>query len=196
MSGEQNKVTFGLDEAHVAFFTGTDEAPAWAAPIKLPGAVSLGQAPAGSDNTLYADNMPYYVSFSNNGYTLTYTGVNIPNEIAGPMFGLVQDDNGLIVEYSDALPQEFALLVQTRGDVSDIRIVYYRCKAARPSTDYETVGESVAPKTQAISIAVTPVNIEVGGEKKPAVMGKLFSNEAVGDTFKDFFDAVLLPDVA
>jgi len=189
----ENKVTFGLSGLHIAFQTGTDDAPAWGAPIEWPGAISMSQAPAGASNILYADNIPYYVSESNNGYTSTLTVATIPRKIEEMIWGLKRDASGLVIEFADVEPPEFALLAQTEGDTTPIRLVYYRCKASRATEDFETKGENIVPKTKGINITVTPLLIPIGSDRRPINKAKIFKTDATGTAWEDFISDVVLP---
>jgi hypothetical protein len=66
------------------------------------------------------------------------------------------------VETTNGEPKEFALLGQILGDKKNRRFVYYRCKASRPTAEYNTRGESIESTTQTLSITILP--IEIGGK--------------------------------
>ena len=62
---EENKVRFGLSNVHVGTVTLSDGTPSFSIPKKYPGAVKLTMDAEGETNTLYADNIAYYVTNTN-----------------------------------------------------------------------------------------------------------------------------------
>ena len=186
----QNKVTFGLEKVHIAF---VDEAattqPAWKAPILIPGAVRFAPEPQGEENTFYADNGPYFTYTSNNGYNAELEMANIPDEVLAEMLGWEIDANGMLVETTDGIPKEFALLGQVLGDKKNRRFAYYRCKASRPSKEHSTRAESVEPATETLNIRILP--IEISG--KNIVRGVMELNDTNSTAYNSFFTSVYLP---
>jgi phi13 family phage major tail protein len=188
-----NKVKFGIEDAHVAFFdeaTATEGSPAWDAPQAVNGAVSLTMNPEGDTNDFYADNTKYYTSNTNNGYTGTLEVANVPDEIIAEMLGMTVDTNGMLVESTEDKQKEFALMGEIKGDAKDRRFVYYRCKAARPSQDSTTTDTGETPDTDSLEVTVLPIE---SGDKK-LVKGVLELNDTNQDVFDAFFNEVILPD--
>ncbi|MCG5026805.1 phage tail protein [Anoxybacillus flavithermus] len=184
----QNKVTFGLDKVHIAFLTDS-ATPTWEAPVPIPGAVRFSPEPQGEESTFYADNGPYFTYTSNNGYTAELEMANIPDDILAEMLGWEIDANGMLVETTDGMPKEFALLGQILGDKKNRRFVYYRCKASRPTAEHNTRGESVEPTTQTLNITILP--IEING--KNVVRGVIELNDTNQSVYNNFFSTVTMP---
>jgi phi13 family phage major tail protein len=188
-----NKVKFGIEDAHVAFFdesTATEGSPAWDAPQAINGAVSLTMDPEGDQNDFYADNTKYYTSNTNNGYAGTLEVANVPDDILAEMLGMTVDTNGMLVESAEDKQKEFALMGEIKGDEKDRRFVYYRCKAARPSQDSTTSDTGETPDTDSLEVTVMPIE---SGDKK-LVKGVLELDDANQAVFDEFFNEVILPD--
>lgn len=187
----QNRVVFGLEQVHIAFFDeDSPTQPAWETPIPIPGAVSFSPEPQGEESTFYADNQPYFTYTSNNGYTAELEMALIPDDVLAQMLGWEVDSNGMLVETTDGTPKEFALLGQILGDKKNRRFVYYRCKASRPTSEHSTRAESVEPTTQTLNLTILP--IEIGGKK--VVRGVIELNDTNQAVYNSFFNAVLIPD--
>ncbi|WP_044736589.1 major tail protein [Geobacillus kaustophilus] len=184
----QNKVTFGLEKVHIAFLT-DDTTPTWETPVAIPGAVRFSPEPQGEESTFYADNGPYFTYTSNNGYTAELEMANIPDDILAEMLGWEIDANGMLVETTDGMPKEFALLGQILGDKKNRRFVYYRCKASRPSKEHSTRAESVEPATETLNIRILP--IEING--KNVVRGVVELNDTNQAIYDSFFTNVVIP---
>lgn len=80
MADMKNKVKYGLKNAHYAPLT-VDEAgnATFATPIPIPGSVSLTMDAQGDTETFYADNMAYFVSAANDGYSGSFEVAIIPD---------------------------------------------------------------------------------------------------------------------
>lgn len=185
-----NKVTFGLEQVHIAFYdSASPTPPAWKAPVALPGAVRLTVTPQGEESTFYADNGPYFVVTSNNGYTAELEVALAPDSVLAEMLGWEVDTNGMLVEIANAQPKAFALLGQINGDEKNRRFVFYNCKASRSSKEHTTKGETTTPNTDTLSLVILP--IEIGGKKVvKGVMELSTTNQTVYD---GWFDAVVVP---
>lgn len=185
-----NKVTYGLEQVHIAFRDeGVEEQLAWDKPKAIPGAVRLTPSAEGDESTFYADNGPYFTVTSNNGYTAELEMALVPDVVLAEMLGWEIDDNGMLIEIADARPKKFALLGQVLGDIKNRRFVYYDCLAARPDKEYATKGESIEPDTDVLRLKIMPIKL---GEKR-AVKGTLELGEDNAAAYNGFFDDVLLP---
>jgi phi13 family phage major tail protein len=185
----RNKVKYGFKNVHVAFMN-DDTVPSYDAPIAVPGAVSFAPGPEGDKTTFYADDTKYFIITSNNGYAGDLVMANVPDDILAEMFGWEIDNNGMLVEVSDAQPKSFALMGEVKGDKKSRRFVYYNCQASRPTNEKNTKGESVEPTTDTMTMDVSP--IVIGG--KSIVKGDLELSDTNATAFNEFFDAVLLPE--
>ena len=186
----QNKVTFGLEKVHIAFLDETSPTqPAWKTPIPILGAVRWTPTAVGESSTFYADNTAYFTVTANNGYTGELELANVPDAILAEMLGWEIDDNGMIVEVSDAIPKPFALLGQVLGDKRNRRFVYYHCTASRPAKERQTKNESITPATDVLSLTISP--IEING--RMIVKGDIELSDTNKAVFDSFFDSVYLP---
>ena len=187
----ENKITFGLEKVHIAFLT-DETTPTWDTPIHIPGAVSFTPEPQGDENKFYADNGPYFVYTTNNGYSAELSVALLPAEVLARMLGWTIDDNGMLVEDADGIGEEFALLGQVLGDKNNLRFVYYRCKAARPGKGFSTRTETIEPNPDNLTITIMP--IEINGKK--VVKGQIEPNGTNQTVYDGFFDAVLVPSIS
>lgn len=186
----QNKVTFGLEKVHIAFFDDTNPTqPAWETPVHIPGAVRWTPTVVGDTTTHYADNTAYFTVTVNDGYTGELELTNVPDDILAEMLGWEIDDNGMIVEVADALPKRFALMGQVQGDKRNRRFVYYDCIASRPAKERATKNQSLQVATDVLNLTITP--IEIGGKK--IVKGDLELSSTNATVFNNFFTAVYTP---
>ncbi|MEV2353713.1 major tail protein [Paenibacillus larvae] len=185
-----NKVTFGLEKVHLAFVDDLSKTkPAWKKPIPIPGAVRWTPEAQGDSSTFYADNTAYFVTTSNNGYTGELEMALLPDDVLAELLGWQIDNNGMLVELSEAIPKKFALLGQVQGDKRNRRFVFYDCQASRPSKERKTQAESVEVGTDVLSLTVSP--IEINGQM--VVKGDLELNTTNATAYNSFFESVYVP---
>lgn len=184
----KNKITFGLKNVHIAFME-EGEVPAWGTPTKIPGAVAFTPSPEGDSNTFYADDSPYFIVTSNNGYTGDLEMANFPDEVLAEALGWEVDTNGMLVEVADAQPKKFALMGEVTGDKRNRKFVYYDVQCNRPSNENTTKTETIEPATKTMPVTISPIEIE----GKTIVKGDLELNETNKEIFDGFFDDVYIP---
>src|SRR5690606_29113049 len=191
MRVSQNKVTFGLEKVHIAFFDDqAPQQPAWKTPVPIPGAVRFTPTAVGESTNFYADNTLYFSYTVNNGYTAELEMANVPDAVLAEMLGWEIDENGALIEVSDAIPKHFALMGQIQGDKRNRRFVFYDCVASRPAKERQTKAESITPNTDVLNLTISP--IEIGG--KMIVRGEMELNDSNSAVFNSFFNAVYVPD--
>lgn len=153
----KNKVSFGLSNVHYAVVTETrgedgKYTSSYGTPIAWPGAVSLELSQEGSIENFYADDIAYYTTTANAGYSGSLECALIPDEIFTDVFGMVKGTDNTIAEYSDINTKYIALLFEVNGDQQKRKFCFYRCMLTRPNVASETTTDSKTPKTQSIDI--------------------------------------------
>lgn len=160
-----NKVQFGLKNVHYAVPTQSG----YGTPVAIPGAVSLTLTPEGEKTKFYADNVEYYVSEYNKGYTGTLEVALLPDAMLKDVFQFTEGATSkVLTEHSNTEAKHFALLFQIEGDESERCYVFYDCVGARPSIDAETLGETKDPKTASIELTVVPTSTGIVSAKTTA----------------------------
>lgn len=179
MAVTNNKVKFGLSKVHIFPITQDDESGTkYGEGFALPGAVTLSLDPEGSSDPFYADDVVYYISNANNGYSGSLEVALINDDFYTKILGFKSDTKtGLLVESVDDTPTEFAMAFQFKGDKNATRHILYRCKASRPKIEGETKADSVTPKTESFDFT-SIARISDGKIKAKAQQGS-----SVYDTF-------------
>ena len=159
MSDKNNKVKYNLKNAHYALLTvGEDGAVSYAAPVPLPGSVSLSLDANGEPENFYADGIAYYVINNNMGYDGDLELALIPESFRTDVLREKLDSKGVLIENSDAELALFALLFEFDGDVRHIRHVMYNCSASRPKIEGKTNEEKKEVQTETLTIKATPLS--------------------------------------
>ena len=98
MSSTNNKVKFGLKNCHYAKATLDPDTNAvtFGTPVAIPGAVNLSLDPEGDTEPFYADDMVYYTTVANNGYSGDLEIALIPESFRKDILKETEDANGVL----------------------------------------------------------------------------------------------------
>ena len=184
------KVKFGISNLHYAVATETENGVTYGTPVAFPGAVSFSADPEGETTPFYADNIVYYQSVSNQGYSGSLEVAKIIDSFATAVLGQVIDTNGALVEKNDATNKKFALMFQIEEDDKARRVCYYNCTAQRPSTEANTIEDTIEPQTDTLDITMNPRT----SDKLVKVSLPLTADNE--ETYNAFFDSVYEPNIA
>ena len=155
---DTNKIKYGIKNCYYSICTiSTTGTGVYTTPVSLPGAVSISLSAEGDTSPFYADNIVYYTSVANNGYSGELELAKVPDSFLKDCLGYTADTNGVLVENAGASPAHFALTFQFEGDVNAKRTVLYNCVASRPEISGSTKSESIEPQTESIPIVATSI---------------------------------------
>lgn len=154
-----NKVKYGLKNAHYALFTiGEDGTITYAKPIPIPGSVKLTMDAQGDTSTFYADNMAYFVTAANDGYSGTFEVALIPDQFRQDVLHETLDEAAqVLVENINNQTSPFALLFEFDGDKKATRHVLYNCTCTRPSVSGGTTTKTKEPNTETMNLTASPL---------------------------------------
>lgn len=156
----ENKVRFGLKNVYYAVLTESTDGTnnTFASPKAVPGAVSMTLDSNSSDGTFYADNVSYYKTFANNGYSGSLEMARINDDMMKDVFGMTVNSSNLLVESTGVQPKPFALMFQIEGDQrEELNVLYRVVPTSKPTTGSQTVEETVEPVTQSFDFEALPL---------------------------------------
>ena len=152
-----NKIKFGLRNVYYAVATeGTGGALTYATPVAIPGGVNLSLDPEGERNVFYADDIEYFVSQSNNGYSGDLEVALLPDSFKTDVLLETTSTNGVYIEHANVTQKEFALLFEFQGDQAATRHAMLRCVCSRPRVSGATKEASIEPQTETLNITALP----------------------------------------
>lgn len=182
---DKNKIKFGLSNVHIAKMTiGEDGAITYGKPFKVAGAVNLSLDAEGESEPFYADNMKFWESFANNGYSGELEIAKLPEEFETEILGQTKDSNGAIIENINDTISPFAFMYQVEGDQTGTRFCYYNTTVSRPSTEAATTEDTKTPNTDTLSITTS------ARTDTEDVRVKLPYSEENKEIYNKFFDKV------
>lgn len=169
-----NKIKYGIRSVYYAVATqGTGGALTYSTPVALPGAVNLTLSQEGEDNPFYADDVVYFRSASNNGYSGTLELALVPDSFFADVLGMAKNADDVYIEKADDTTHEFALMFEFQGDESATRHLLYRCSCTRPDIAGATKEAGITPQTETLNISVMPrINDYLVKAKCPSTSAK------------------------
>lgn len=152
----KNKIKYGLSNAVVwpILSVDTDGKPTYGESIRVPGSVNLTLDPEETTEPFYADNVVYYLTAANNGYTGALEIALVPDEFKTEILGQRIDDNGVAVESTNDKTREFAMAFQFEGDQHATRYLFPRVASGRTAVTGSTKEENITPQTEELALTV------------------------------------------
>ena len=182
-------IEYGINKVHYAIQTFDPQTGiyTWETPKALKGTISLSKDPVGDITNFYADNVTYFKTVNNDGYSGTLTVALATDTFLKEVYGELEDDNLVKVESSNDIIKQIALGFQIEGDTEGRRIWLANVQLQRPSKEATTKEEAIEPNTYAIEYDAKP--LIVSGYVQYSIR-RLTGNETIYD---EWFDAVYEP---
>lgn len=159
---DKNKVQFGLKNVHYSIVTETtnqstgETTSSYGAQKLWPGDVNINFDPDGEDTPFRADDMDYYTTNTNNGYTGTFESALVPDDVETEVYGQTKDANGVITENVNDVRKYIALSFEVKGDKKKRRFLFYRVMLSRHSVGSETTDTTITPGTTTVNFKASP----------------------------------------
>lgn len=160
MATTENKVKYGLKNVHYAVLTpGEEGTVTFAKPVRIPGAVNLSLNAQGDETKFYADDMAYYVTTANDGYSGNLEIARVPDSFRKDVLKETEDKTDMVLlENAAAEPALFALLFEFDGDQKATRHVLYSCACSRPGISSSTRTNAKTPSTDTLTLTASPLS--------------------------------------
>lgn len=183
------KIKYGISNLHYAVLT--DETNWTYDEVKpLPGTVKLAISPEGDESKFYADNIAYFVTAVNNGFSGDLENALLPEEFYIDALGYEKDEEtGMLMEVANAITKPIALMFQFETDEKARKVCLFKVNVGRPGADHETKSESIDPQTDTVPITVTAMK----KSEKDYTKGVSSPESA---NYATFFTKVPVPGVA
>lgn len=192
------KVEFGA--SHVMYALETEDGFGEWKPMA--GAVNVTFEPQESQNTFYADNVAYYVSFGAANDTATVEIALLSDQAKIDLLGYFRDQtSGLLCVPVKARRPRFAMGYQVEGADDDgnevhLRGVRYGGTMARPGASHATTTEQTEVNTTSCSITFAGKDFYIDGEDVPVLGAACTDEETPHDAYDQFFTSVPQPGVS
>lgn len=193
---DKNKVKFGLKKAYYAPYD--EEKGTYGTPVPLPGAKSFSITAEGDESSFYADDIVYYTSNSNAGYSGDFEVAIMPEGVQIDLLGQELDDNKVLVEGVDDKQKPFALLYEVDGDAQKRRFCFYNCVLSRPDSEANSKEDTTDPDTDTLSIRMISREFPWGdgNETKNVIKASVTNDATTKATFDSWYTKVYTPTKA
>lgn len=184
------KIKYGISNVHYAVkSTDASGVTTYATPAPIPGAVTLTLDQSGDESKFYADNIAYYTSFTNDGYTGNLEVALLPTKFRQDVLGEIMDATSKVMyENADVEPKEFALLFQIETDDGQAFYkTFFNCKCGRAGAGSTTKTNATTPQTESVSLTASPL--------ENGIVRATSTEETPSATLDTWYDAVDYPTV-
>lgn len=155
----ENKVVFGLSNVYVGTYTvNTSGTASLGTPMHIPGAVNLSIEADTEETVFWADNVKYYVTNADNGFTGTLEMAYIPDAFKTSYMNYVAQTDGGIAQVKGRDNKTIYFMFESSGDAENRRAIFYNVNIGPISREYSTTTETKDPVTASLPITVVGDN--------------------------------------
>ena len=154
-----NKVEFGISELHVCTYTvGDDGTVTLGTPYFQPGAVSFSPEEQSENNTIYADNIPYWSGYSGGTFEGDLEVAKFSDEFKTQFLGYRALTNGGLANVKNATKPNVYIAFQVEGDAESRRVILYNCALGVIGREFNTIEDTKEPTTETLGVTCTGDN--------------------------------------
>ena len=155
---DTNKVRFGLSNVYMGTYTDNNGSVTLGTPKAQKGAVNLSLDPEAEENTFWADNVKYYVTNQDNGFSGSLEVAKFDDAVKTDFLGYVALTGGGIAHVKGAAKPKVYIMGQAEGDSKKRRFILYNVTLGQIQFEAATTEDAVEPATETIDINVTGDN--------------------------------------
>lgn len=154
-----NKVRFGLKNLHAGTYTeALGGTITLGTPMAVPGAVRMNLEPSTEEVVFYADDVRYYVDYSDNGFDGELEMAMFPDAFKTAFLNYVTLADGGIAQVKGMPTKPMYLVFESDGDAEKRRGIVYNLKPGMIQREYQTREASKTPVTATLPFMVSGVN--------------------------------------
>ena len=154
-----NKVLFGVSNLHFGTYTvAADGTATLGTPVKVPGTVNISLDAEAEENSFYADNVKYFSSYSDNGYTGEIENALFPDSFKTAFLNYVALADGGIAQVKGEQSDPVYFMFQAEGDEEARRCIFYNVSLGAISREYATTEDTIEPQTATLPFTVNGDN--------------------------------------
>ena len=154
-----NKVEFGISELHVGTYTvANDGTVTMGTPYAQKGAVSFSPEVQSEKSDFFADNVPYYSTYSGGTREGDLEVAKYDDAFKTQFLGYqTLDDDGLACVKNANKPNVY-IAFQVEGDAESRRVIMYNAQLGAITREFATIEEEKEPATETLAVTVTGDN--------------------------------------
>lgn len=184
---DTNKVRFGLSNLYFGTYTvAANGTVTLGSPVKVPGAVSLNLDPETEETVFWADNVKYYVTNADNGFTGEVEVAAFNDDFKTTFMNYVALADGGIAQIKGMDNQTCYMMFQSEGDAQSRRGILYNVSLGQISRSYQTTEGTKEPQTATLGITVV-------GDNETGITRASYTEDATG--YSTLFSAPPVPNL-
>lgn len=150
---DNNKVYFGFSDLYIGTYTvGTDGTVTMGTPFHQKGAVGFSPEQDSDRNDFYADNVPYYTSYSGGSYEGDLEVAKFDDAFKTQFLGYVTLADGGLAQVKNAVKKNVWMAFEIQGDVQKRRVIFYNGSLGSINREYSTIEGAAEPVTETLAV--------------------------------------------
>lgn len=186
---DKNKVLFGFSDLYIGTYEVDKETGevTLGAPYHQRGAVGFSPEDNAEQNIFYADNIPYYTSYTSGTYEGDLEVAKFDDEFKEQFLGYVRTAQGGLATVKNAIKPNVYIAFEVQGDVQARRVIMYNGSLGGISREFATIEETKEPVTETIAATFT-------GDNDTGITMVTYNPEDEG--YETLFTAPPVPELA
>ncbi len=149
-----NKVLFGFSDLYVGTYTvGAGGVVTMGTPYHQAGAVGFSPEAQSDQSTFYADNIPYYVTYSDGAIEGDLTVAMFDDAFKTQFLGYTALSDGGLAQIKGATKPNVYIAFEVQGDTEARKVIFYNGSFGAITREYATTEDTVEPQTESISVS-------------------------------------------
>ncbi len=150
---DSNKVYFGFSDLYIGTYTvGEGGTVTMGAPYHQKGAVGFSPEENVEKNDFFADNVPYYTSYSDGTYEGDLEVAKFDDAFRTQFLGYVALADGGLAQVKGASKPNIYMAFEIQGDAQGRRVIFYNGTLGSIKREYSTIEETKEPQTESIAV--------------------------------------------
>ena len=148
-----NKVLFGFSDLYIGTYTVSGGTVTMGTPYHQAGAVGFSPEAQSDQSTFYADNIPYYVTYSDGAIDRDLEVAMVDDAFKTQFLGYQTLTDGGLAQVKGATKPNVYIAFEVQGDAEKRRVIFYNGSLGSITREYATTEDSVEPQTESISVS-------------------------------------------
>ena len=154
----ENKVRFGLKNVHAGLYTETTAgAVTLGTPMAVPGAVRMNLEPNSEEVVFYADDIRYYVTYSDDGFNGELEMALFSDEFKTTFLNYVALADGGIAHVKTMQTKPMYIAFEGSGDAEGRRGIVYNLTPGQIQREHKTIEGTKEPVTETLPFMVAGI---------------------------------------
>lgn len=171
---QKNKVLMGFSDLYIGTYEATPEGVVTlGAPYHQAGAVGFSPEDSAEKSDFYADNVPYFTSYSSGTREGDLVVAMYDDAFKEQFLNYVKLDDGGLAQIKNAMTPNVYVAFEIQGDQEPVRVIMYNGSLGSINREYNTLEDTKTPVTE--SLATTFV-----GDKKTGITVVTYNPDDAG----------------